>query len=89
MKISSEELGKLLVAFGTTLMSSSMQPDVSMISTPKEEPQSATITGAFDELPAPNQQPAVEAGTAGMENKLTNFHTQQNQSGLDLKPITL
>lgn len=98
MKITSEELGKLFVAFGTAMMQGAELPGAAakesmsynMVST-HPVPDSNTISGSFEEpaVPAKQATPTAEARIAELESQLANFHTQQNQSGLDLKPITL
>jgi hypothetical protein len=97
MKITSEELGKLFVAFGTAMMQGAELPMVAKESMPDNTasthpvPDSNTISGSFEApvVPVTQATPTAEARIAELESQLANFHTQQNQSGLDLKPINL
>lgn len=95
MKITSEELGKLFVAFGTALMQGTEPVCATTdIQTAEHKPETVpadTISGSFEEpkIPVAQTTPTAEARIAELESQLANFHTQQNQSGLDLKPINL
>lgn len=88
MKISSEELGKILVAFGKSLLQSDEGYNESL---PPLEPTNAVVTGAFEtempiETPTAEQSDTTKARIAELSQELA---TLQNQSGLDLKPIKL
>ena len=109
MEISSKELGRILIAFGTTLLGNTgnTNEEVLPVETSKESniiptPQSAeTVVGSFETpdnvktetgaatLPAVSPDSDSRNRIAELEMELAKLQTQQNQSGLDLKPIKL
>lgn len=105
MEISSKELGKILIAFGKTLLDSQNHEVSHAVETEKTCQEvvtgditggaTAVLSGSFEE---PVGTPATaESGTttndrdriSELEQELARLQATQNQSGLDLKPIKL
>lgn len=86
MKLSSEELGKILVAFGKSLLQSDEGYNESL--PPLSDTPPVTVTGSFEPeaRTETNESDAAQARIAELNQELA---TLQNQSGLDLKPIKL
>ena len=98
MKITNEELGRIFIAFGTALQQAGADTPVSNQeppSTPAAEPEQ--LSGVFTEPPPEpqmNTQALQQDNTsalriAELERQLAAANNKPNQSGLDLKPITL
>lgn len=105
MKISSDELGKILIAFGQTLLNS-LNQEVSHAEENEKQCRentagdsggstAAVVSGSFDgpvENPAPvcdDNPPNDRDRIAELEQELAKLQSNQNQSGLNLKPIKL
>lgn len=105
MEISSKELGKILIAFGKTLLDSQnheVSHDVETEKTCREVVTgdinggaTSVISGSFEE-PIGTPETAESGITTNdrdriseLEQELAKLQANQNQSGLDLKPIKL
>ena len=105
MKISSDELGRILIAFGQTLLDSLNQEVSHTKENEKQCPEdtagdsggstAAVVSGSFDgqvenlATVCDNNPPNDRDRIAELEKEIAKLQSTQNQSGLNLKQIKL